>query len=292
MLESMLRSQAAAESEAAESSSGSQRRESDATQPEEGTLKTPPATHPVDYAEADEAHQLGSQTQGQSQPLSQRRHSYVGMSFGLGGDDSSSTSSPDSDSTLAGAMPEGPSKVLIDRLISPSNAALYDLSTGRLRHASPIIAFHQFSQLRLSTAKDSSRQQDRRIERTLRDLSPETHDHLMDSFWLYYHPVMQAVDREDFEEDWKAGGELAYSGFLHICILAMGYIFADQSRPDIQRIALPNKESSLHREAKYLVEFEFDNPGKIPSVQALLILGQLESGCGRDAAGWIYAGIA
>jgi len=103
---------------------------------------------------------------------------------------------------------------------------------------------------------------------------------------------MQVVDRAVFEEDMKIGGEsLAYSGFLHICILAMGYKYADTTRPDIQRLSLGNKESTLHKEAKYLVEYEFEKPGGIPSVQALLILGQIETGCGRDAIGWMYAGM-
>jgi len=70
----------------------------------------------------------------------------------------------------------------------------------------------------------------------------------------------------------------------------MGYRYADTTRPDIRNLTLTNKESTLHREAKYLVEFEFENPGGIPCVQALLILGQLESGCGRDSVGWTYAG--
>jgi hypothetical protein len=195
------------------------------------------------------------------------------------------------DSPLVELMPEGPSKALIDRLISPSDSALYDRSSGRLRPSCPIIAFHQFSELTPSVATGNSREQDRRVERLLRELDTETHDHLLECFWLYYDPVMQVVDRKVFEEDRKRGNGLTYSGFLHICILAMGYRYADPKRADIQKLTLQNKESTLHREAKYLVEFEFERPGGIPSVQALLILGQLESGCGRDAVGWMYAGM-
>ncbi|EXJ72887.1 uncharacterized protein A1O5_04035 [Cladophialophora psammophila CBS 110553] len=192
-------------------------------------------------------------------------------------------------SPLVQLMSEGPSKALIDRLISPSDPVLYDRSSGRLRPSCPMIAFHQFSELSPSIAAGNSREQDRRAERLLRELNPETHDHLLESFWSYYDPVMQVVDRKVFEEDRKSGCGLTYSGFLHICILAMGYRYADTKRADIQKLTLQNKESTLHREAKYLVEFEFEKPGGIPSVQALLILGQLESGCGRDAVGWMYA---
>lgn len=192
---------------------------------------------------------------------------------------------------LADMMSEGPSKMLIDHLIHPNHAVQYDQSSGRMRLSCPIIALHQFSEISQGTTTTSSREQMRSVERVLRELGPETHDHLMESFWSYYDPVMQVVDRDIFEEDRKAGGGLSYSGLLHICILAMGYRYANPKRTDIQKISLPNKESTLHREAKYLVEFEFEKPGGIPSVQALLLLGQLESGSGRDSVGWTYAGI-
>lgn len=200
-----------------------------------------------------------------------------------------SSGSP-SDSRLVDIMSEGPSKNLIDRLISSSHSVVYDPSSGRLRHSCPIIGFHQFSGTSPDNATAGSREQDRRVERVLRELSADTHDHLMECFWSYYDPVMQVVDRKVFEEDRRMGGALTYSGFLHICILAMGYRYADVKRPDIQKLTLPNKVSTLHREAKYLVEFEFEKPGGIPSVQALLILGQLECGSGRDPVGSMYAG--
>jgi hypothetical protein len=200
----------------------------------------------------------------------------------------SSSNSPES--PLADIMSDGPSKVLIDRLTSTDHSFQYDPSSGRLRLSGPTIAFHQFSEMSRNHTTTSSREQNRRVERVLRELNSETHDHLMECFWSYYDPVMQVVDRELFEEDRRAGGGLTYSGLLHICILAMGYRYADTRRPDIQKLALANKESTLHREAKYLVEFEFEKPGGIPSVQALLILGQLESGSGRDSVGWTYAG--
>jgi hypothetical protein len=52
-----------------------------------------------------------------------------------------------------------------------------------------------------------------------------------------------------------------------------------------------DRESDLHREAKYLFEYELEKPGGIPSVQALLILGDLECGVGRDNTGWMIGGI-
>ncbi|KAK5688279.1 hypothetical protein LTS10_000257 [Elasticomyces elasticus] len=202
-----------------------------------------------------------------------------------------SSCSNSSDSPLLELMSAGPSKSLIDRLISPGGQVRYDRSSGRLRPVYPIVALHQLADLPPGFATGISRDKDRRADRLVRELNPETHDYLMDCFWSYYDPVMQVVCRKLFEEDRRSGGGLAYSGFLHICILAMGYRYADPKRADIQKLTLRDKQSTLHREAKYLVEFEFEEPGGIPSVQALLILAQLESGSGRDGVGWIYAGI-
>lgn len=194
------------------------------------------------------------------------------------------------DSPLADIMVNGPNKKLVDALISPSEPVLYDPTSGRLRHSCPIIAFHEWSARGASNTTLHYEDKERKVQRVLRELSVETHDHLMEGFWSHYTPVMQVVNRQFFEEDMKAGRSLAYSGFLHICMLAMGYRYADYTRRDIQMLALPNKASTLHREAKYMVEMELEQPGGIPSIQALLILGQLESGSGRDAVGSMYAG--
>jgi hypothetical protein len=72
----------------------------------------------------------------------------------------------------------------------------------------------------------------------------------------------------------------------------MGYRFANKERLDIRRIGLPGMESTLHREAKYMLDHELERPGGIPSVVALLLLGDLECGVGRDNLGWMYGGMA
>lgn len=60
----------------------------------------------------------------------------------------------------------------------------------------------------------------------------------------------------------------------------------------MQRISLPDRESTLHREAKYMLDLELERPGGVPSIAALLILGDSEVGVGRDNVGWMYAGMA
>jgi hypothetical protein len=100
------------------------------------------------------------------------------------------------------------------------------------------------------------------------------------------------LHQEAFNEDRELGHTQFYSGFLHVCVLAMGFRFAEKERADIRKIALPQMESTLHREAKYMLDHELERPGGIPSVVALLLLGDLECGVGRDNLGWMYGGMA
>jgi hypothetical protein len=73
-------------------------------------------------------------------------------------------------------------------------------------------------------------------------------------------------------------------------MLGIGFRFSDWDREDVKAITLGNRESTLHREAKAMVEVELEQPGGIASVQALLMLADLECGVGRDTTGWVYSG--
>ena len=183
---------------------------------------------------------------------------------------------------------------MVQRLLSTRGHLSFDQLNGRLRYFGPTTNCHIYSEL--NTFDDVSRaalEQQRRSEKVIRSLSAETNDYLMDLYWRHYNAVIPVVDQAAFEEDREHGRKKYYSGFLHICILAMAYQrFADKSRPDMMRIGLPMRESTLHKEAKYMLDCELEQPGGIPSIQGLLLLGDLECGVGRDNLGWLYAGMA
>jgi hypothetical protein len=141
-------------------------------------------------------------------------------------------------------------------------------------------------------ATQEMNEQARRADKIIRSLPLETYDYLMDLFWQFYNPVIHVLHQDAFNEDRENGRTQFYSGFLHVCVLAMGYRFANKERLDIRRIGLPGMESTLHREAKYMLDHELERPGGIPSVVALLLLGDLECGVGRDNLGWMYGGMA
>lgn len=181
-------------------------------------------------------------------------------------------------------------KGIVDRILSTSGHLSYDSASGRLRYFGPTTNFHVYADLNMATTRSESREQNKRTDRIIRALPPETYDYLMELYWSSYNSVLHVVHRKAFEEDKENGGTQNYSGFLNICLLAMGYRFADPNRPETQKIGVWDRESDLHREAKYLFEYELEKPGGIPSVQALLILGDLECGVGRDNTGWMIGG--
>lgn len=183
---------------------------------------------------------------------------------------------------------------IVNRLLSTRGHLSFDQLSGRLRFYGGTVNCHIYSELDVDESKNTreSVEQARRAEKCIRTLPIETHDYLMQLFWQHYNAVLHVVHEEAFNEDRDNGRTQFYSGFLNVCILAMAYRFSDKSRPDIQRLSLPDRESTLHREAKYMLDLELERPGGIPSIAALLILGDSEVGIGRDNVGWMYAGMA
>lgn len=179
---------------------------------------------------------------------------------------------------------------IIHRLLSSRGSLSFDQLSGRLRFFGPTANSHVYAETPDQFDSREPPEQVRRAERIIRSLSASTYDYLMDNFWHWYNSVIQVIERDAFEADRESQNPKFYSSFLHICILAMGYRGADMERDDMRKISLGNRESTLHREAKYMLDIELERPGGIPSVQALLLLGDLECGVGRDNTGWMYSG--
>ena len=168
---------------------------------------------------------------------------------------------------------------MVSRLLSTRGHLSFDQLSGRLRYFGPTTNCHVHSELgNPMDLNMESQEQARRSEKIIRSLPLETYDYLMETFWRCYNQVIHVLHREAFNEDREAGRMQFYSGFLHVCVLAMGYRNADKTRPDMQKISLPGMESTLHREAKYMLDHELERPGGIPSVVGLLLLGDLECG--------------
>ncbi|CAK7234534.1 hypothetical protein SBRCBS47491_008981 [Sporothrix bragantina] len=193
---------------------------------------------------------------------------------------------------------------------------------GHSRYIGITTNYHIYSNMYHAEKEETRREREKNAARTrevLANIPFEAHNHLINQFWSCYNTIIHIVHRKAFEldsgmlvssrDDSSSGGidnrsanlignNLAsgngtyYSPFLHVCMLAIGYRYADRSRADVQAFATPDGESLLHEEAKRQVDHELQMPGGIPSLQALLLLGDLECGVGRYNTGWLYAGMA
>ncbi|EEU44221.1 uncharacterized protein NECHADRAFT_74381 [Fusarium vanettenii 77-13-4] len=181
---------------------------------------------------------------------------------------------------------------IIHRLLSTKGNLSFDQISGGLRFFGPTANSHVYAGSSDHHDTREPPEQVRQAEGIIRSLDPETHDYLVDNYFQYYNSAIQVIDREAFEADRQSPCPKFYSHFLHVTILAMGYRSADMDREDMRRITLRRRESTLHREAKAMLDSELERPGGIPSVQALLLLGDLECGVGRDNTGWMYSGMA
>lgn len=175
-------------------------------------------------------------------------------------------------------------------LLCTKGSYVFDQTIGRSRFFGPTANCHVHSKPPSSFALQERPGQAQRAERLITSLGPVTHDHLMRCFWDYYNSWQQVVDEAGFEAGRTAQDPKFYSLFLHVAMLAIGYRAADREREDVKRIAVENRESTLHKEAKAMLQGELERPGATPSVQALLMLADLECGIGRDATGWMYSG--
>lgn len=180
----------------------------------------------------------------------------------------------------------------LSRILSTSGSISSQESNGYIRYFGHNSPLHVFSDPDGPPCGANLWEQKTRAELVVRSISKIAHDYLMDLFWTNYNSVLHVVHQDVFNSDKQNGRWGFYSGFLHVCLLAMGFRFADRSRPDMKSFlrGADGRESSLHTEAKKLAKYEFENPSGLPSVQAFLILADLEDAAGRDSNGWMYVG--
>jgi hypothetical protein len=172
----------------------------------------------------------------------------------------------------------------------PETANLPDQSTARPRYSIPGATISLSGETSLCATNVESAEKVMCANRILEDLAVTTHDYLMSLYWNSFNNDALLVNQELFYRDKATGGSQYYSCFLHLSMLAMGFRFSDRSRSDIQMISLDTRSSILQQTSRYLAEHELGDPGELPSVQALLILSDLEYGIGKTGSSWSYAG--
>lgn len=181
---------------------------------------------------------------------------------------------------------------LVSQLLATKGHFRIDQSSGSVRFFGSLMSYYLTPNETATSMSSKIIEHTRCANRAIRLLPQETHNYLIDLFWAHFNSILHVIHKEAFLKDYKHRSSHFYSSFLHICILAVGFLYSDQSRPDIQGIALGLRESILHREAKYMLNIELERPGGIPQVQALLLLANCEYTLGRDRTGWLYSGMA
>jgi hypothetical protein len=129
-------------------------------------------------------------------------------------------------------------------------------------------------------------------EETLCLLAPQTQTYLVNLYWKFFNSVVPVIHREWFEKTHRDGTSSFSFHLLYICVIAVGYRYADKSREDMQNVGQISGESILHTNAKSLLAFELERPPSVPLVAALLLLGDLEWGAGRRKQAWLYGQMA
>jgi hypothetical protein len=197
------------------------------------------------------------------------------------------------DAEAPSILPPSKENGMVKRLLSTRGHLSFDELSGRLRYFGPTTNCHVHSDsLNSMDSAHEPTMQTQRADDIICSLPVETYQYLMGLFWQHYNTVLHVLHEEAFNEDRDTGRTQFYSGFLHICVLAMGFRFADKKRSDMQKISFSQLESTLHREVKYMLDDELERSGGIPLIAALLILSDLETGVGRDTLGWLYGGMA
>ncbi|OMP86111.1 Nitrogen assimilation transcription factor nirA [Diplodia seriata] len=125
---------------------------------------------------------------------------------------------------------------------------------------------------------------------TLRDLSPELVEHLIDLYFEWEQPWYQVVDEALFRDSRQSNGRY-FSPLLLYCILAVASRYSD--RPEVRSDPQdPNTAGIIFLEhAEALLHFDLKWPS-VTTIQSLAIMAVLYVAIGSDAAGWLHHGMA
>ena len=195
---------------------------------------------------------------------------------------------------LAQATTEIATSCLVYDLIARTCQISYEGAKGRVQYFSPSVTLEQYCDQVMRPSPNGSetptRPSAKRPPRVLGELSTDVEQYLMDLFWTRYNKTLDIVNKEAYTTDHDRGGSKYYSEFLHITCLAMGFTFASREKPELRQFCRGRRLSVFYQEVKYALDAELEESEGITTIQALMILSDLECALGRKELGWLYSG--
>jgi Fungal specific transcription factor domain len=124
----------------------------------------------------------------------------------------------------------------------------------------------------------------------LQTLPNNVNSMLLENFWTYYNGELQSIHRPTFEFGLRTHNPKSYSTFLHLCMLAIGIRYSeDTSKERSSFFSAFSKESMFHIRARQAVNTAIEEECNVHLLQGLLLFGDLEFGAGRYNNGWMHA---
>lgn len=121
--------------------------------------------------------------------------------------------------------------------------------------------------------------------------SQKLSDHLLDTYFLHFHPQCPVVYKPAFKRP-IVGQELTCSPVLLSAMYSIACLYTD--RTDVRTIpdhpATAGEE--FFRRSKEMIRVLGDGTASVALVQATIIIAIREQGCGRPESSWIYVGLA
>ncbi|KAK5735753.1 hypothetical protein LTR17_007925 [Elasticomyces elasticus] len=125
------------------------------------------------------------------------------------------------------------------------------------------------------------------IEPAAADLSPDSAKTLLQIYWTWQAPLHNCVYRRCFFRDFALGGPY-FSPFLLTVLFSHA---CRHTRADDPLFAKFGKGEYFLHKAKRMLPDELETP-RVPTIQALLILGGRQCAVGKTSEGWLYTSMA
>lgn len=129
---------------------------------------------------------------------------------------------------------------------------------------------------------------------------PELVVHLINMYFTWHYPYFTTLSKSLFYRDFLLGKPQGASKRTVYCssllvnaMLALGCHFTNSPQACADPDDPATKGDAFFAEAKRLIveNDEYEKP-KLTTIQALCLMSVREAGCGREAKGWVYSGMA